>query len=385
MDDPELVRPELDLAALRLGHRARDVVGHRARLRVRHQAPWAQDLAERSDFRHDVRRRDRGVEIGPALGDLLDEVITADDVGAGVLRLAGFIADGEDSDAHLLSCAVRQHDRSAHHLLRVPRVDAEPDVRLDRRIELRDRRLADHLAGSLRVQAPIAVARHRGFDFLGRLDVLLASFLGHYSITSRPTYRYLRLVDLLDLQTVALDRRLSAEHVAQHFQPALLRVDLVDLAAEVGERPVRDAHGLSPLELDADLRGFLLHLLLDRPHLFFLERHRAVRRADKARHARRVADDEPRLVRHLHPDQDVAREDPLLDLAALAVFDLDLVLHRDEHLEDLVLHVHRLDPLLEVLLDLLLMSGVGMDDVPLGLVLRRGLGPLYSHQWIPLL
>src|SRR5207245_4628895 len=111
------------------------------------------------------------------------------------------------------------------------------------------------------------------------------------------TYLYVRLVDFLDLQKVELDRRLSAEHVDQHFQLALLRVDLVDLAVEVGERPVHDAHGLAHLELDADLRGFLLHLLLDRPHLFFLEWHRAVRRAAKARNAGKVAADDRGRVR----------------------------------------------------------------------------------------
>src|SRR5215471_15414336 len=73
-----------------------------------------------------------------------------------------------------------------------------------------------------------------------------------------------------------------------------------------------------------------------------------------------------------HLDQDVSGKDPLLNVAALAVFDLDLVLHGDEHLEDLVLHVHGLDPLLEVLLHLLLVSGVGVDDVPLRLSGRQG-------------
>src|SRR2546423_12067050 len=131
------------------------------------------------------------------------------------------------------------------------------------------------------------------------------------------TYLYARLVDLLDLQQVELDRRLAAEHVHQHLQLALLRIDLVDLAVEVGERPVHDADGLADLELDADLRRFLLHLLLDRPHLFFLQRYRAVRRADEARHSGRVANHEPRLVRHLHLDQDVAGEDALLDVAPL--------------------------------------------------------------------
>src|SRR5205807_5458736 len=112
------------------------------------------------------------------------------------------------------------------------------------------------------------------------------------------TYIYIPecgLVDFLDLEQVELDRRLAAEHVDQHLQLALLRVDLVDLAVEVGKRPVHHAHGLADLELDPDLRRFLLHLLLDRPHLFLLQGHRAVRGADEARHTGRVADDEPRL------------------------------------------------------------------------------------------
>src|ERR1700674_2010611 len=140
------------------------------------------------------------------------------------------------------------------------------------------------------------------------------------------------LVHLLDLQEVELDRRFASEHVDQHLELALLRVHLVDLAVEVGERSIDHTHRLADLELDADLGRFLLHLLLDRPHLFFLERNRAVRGPAEAGTAGSVADHEPRLVRHRHPNQDVAREDPLLKVAALAVLDLYLVFHRDEDL-----------------------------------------------------
>src|SRR5205807_1744182 len=55
-----------------------------------------------------------------------------------------------------------------------------------------------------------------------------------------------------------------------------------------------------------------------------------------------------------HVDQDLQLA--LLDVAALAILDLDLVFHGHEDLQDLVVHVHGLDPLLEVLLDLLLMA-----------------------------
>src|SRR5947209_18665481 len=107
-----------------------------------------------------------------------------------------------------------------------------------------------------------------------------------------------RLVHLLYLKEVQLDRGLAPEHVDQHLQLALLGVDLVDLAVEVGERAVDHAHRFADLELDADLRRLLLHLLLDRADLFLLQRHRAVGGADEAGHAWSVANDEPRLVRH---------------------------------------------------------------------------------------
>src|SRR3981081_3548114 len=144
------------------------------------------------------------------------------------------------------------------------------------------------------------------------------------------------LVDLLDLEEVELDRSLPAEHVDEDLELAALGVDVVHLAVAVGERPVDDADGLADLEVDPDLGRLLLHLLLDRLDLFVLERHRLVGGADEAGHARRVADDVPGLVGHDHLDQDVAREDPLLDVAALAVLDLDLVLPGHEDIEGLV-------------------------------------------------
>src|SRR6266513_3169415 len=89
--------------------------------------------------------------------------------------------------------------------------------------------------------------------------------------------------DLLDLQEVELHRGLAAEHVDEHLQDAL---------------------------------DFLL-----------LERNGLVARPHEARHPGRVAHDVPGLVGHVHAHQDVPGEDPLLDVAALAVLDLDLVLH----------------------------------------------------------
>src|SRR4029077_7368382 len=127
----------------------------------------------------------------PSFRHTLHQVVPADHVSPGLLRLAGLLAYGEDRDADLFTRAVGQHDRPAHHLLRVARVVPQPDVRLDGGVELRDRRVADHLTCDLGLEPAVAVARDRGLDLLGRLDVLLPSLLRHrsYSTTSRPIER----------------------------------------------------------------------------------------------------------------------------------------------------------------------------------------------------
>ena len=86
-------------------------------------------------------RRQRDVELEPAGLDLLDQVLGADLVGAGAERLLGLLALGEHGDPDDLARAVRQDDRAADHLVGVARVDAEPEVGLDRRVEVDGARL----------------------------------------------------------------------------------------------------------------------------------------------------------------------------------------------------------------------------------------------------
>src|ERR1035441_9905398 len=74
------------------------------------------------------------------------------------------------------------------------------------------------------------------------------------------------LAQPLDLEKVELDGRLAPEHVDQHLELALLGIHLGDLAVEVGERPVGDAHILADLVFHGHLGwGLGLHLLLDPP------------------------------------------------------------------------------------------------------------------------
>jgi hypothetical protein len=94
------------------------------------------------------------------------------------------------------------------------------------------------------------------------------------------------------------------------------------------------------------------------------ERDRLRSGADDAGHARRVLHDGPRLVRHVHVHEHVARQDALLRLHLLTVLRLHHLLGRDDHPAETGLLVHGDDPVLEIGLDLVLVAGIGVDDVP---------------------
>src|SRR3954451_22682928 len=182
--------------------------------------------------------------------------------------------------------------------------------------------------------------------------------------------------DLRYLAEGELDRRLPAEDGHEDLQSLGLGVDLVDGGRQRRERAVHDGDRLAHREVD-DLGSLgalgLLGLRREEPdHLFDGQRCR-VGRADEAGDARSVLDRRPRLVGEVHADEDVAGEDLRLHDLALALLDDGLVLGRHLDLEDVVLHVERGDPGLEVGLHLVLVARVGVHDVP---VAREGPQPL---------
>ena len=186
VDEAALVDLELDAAGLDLPDRPIEVERDRARLRVRHEAAAAEDLAEPADHAHHVGRREGDVELEPAGLDLLDQVLGADLVGAGAERFLGLVALGEDSDPDDLAGAVRQDDRAADHLVGVARVDAEAEVRLDRRVELDGARLLGELDGlGGRVDA-LAVDELRGVLVFLAVSAMCVSFLSAGSCRTFP-------------------------------------------------------------------------------------------------------------------------------------------------------------------------------------------------------
>src|ERR671911_261733 len=187
-------------------------------------------------------------------------------------------------------------------------------------------------------------------------------------------------LELGDLAELELDRGLAPEDVDQHLELELVFVDLDDLAGEVGERAFLDPHGLAHLVLETGL-GALRHLLLgaaledeERLDVAPGQRRRLGALADEPGHARRVADDEPRLVVELRTHEQVTREHLALGHDPLAVAEVDVVLHGDDHLVDRLLGIHRHDAGLEVLLDLLLVARLGVHHEPAARPVVRALG-----------
>src|SRR5438093_7614028 len=174
-------------------------------------------------------------------------------------------------------------------------------------------------------------------------------------------------LELLDLQEIQFDGRRSPEDRDHHLQRRPVLVDLVHETGEVGERAIHDAHRVPSLEVEFRLR--LLRrdrdLIDDAVHLLLGERRRLEPRAYEAGHLGSVFHDVPSGVVHLHVDQHISREELLLrdDLGPVA--HLDDILGRDEDLADVFVHPERLRALLEALADLVLIAGVGMNDVPL--------------------
>src|SRR5262245_4890774 len=180
-------------------------------------------------------------------------------------------------------------------------------------------------------------------------------------------WTFFAISEPLDLVVLELDRREPSEDGDHHLQLAALRVEIVDGPLEVHERPLDHANLVPLLEggLELGLLSPLLHLAQDRFDLCGWQRHRLGPRADEARHLGRRAHEMPRVVAHLHLDEEVAGEELLLGLDLLALPDLPDLLVRDDHAPDLIGEPEDLRARLDRGRDLVLEPRVGVDDVPL--------------------
>ena len=92
---------------------------------------------------------------------------------------------------------------------------------------------------------------------------------------------------------------------------------------------------------------------------------------DKTGHARGIAHHIPGFFRQDHIHQDVAREDPALDRAALAFFDFDFFFGGDDDIKDLVLHPHAFDALFQVMAHFILVTRIAVHHIPGATIFAR--------------
>src|SRR5262249_19938312 len=137
LHDTRLLDAKLNRPAFGTLHSVGDVHRHRANLGIGHDAARAEYFAETANQRHQVGSGNAAIEVNLALADLVNQVLRANDVGAGGLCLIGLCASCEHADAQCAAGAVRQHYNSAHHLIRVRWIDAEIHRDLDGLVELR--------------------------------------------------------------------------------------------------------------------------------------------------------------------------------------------------------------------------------------------------------
>src|SRR5690606_29567626 len=144
----------------------------------------------------------------------------------------------------------------------------------------------------------------------------------------------------LELRVVQFDRGRPAEEADLDLHLALVVVDLLDRAAEIGERPFRDLHDLPDPERDL-LPGLeLLDLgcqAEDLVHLVLAQRLRFLARAHALDHALNVVDQVRGPLVEDHLDEDVARIQAPGHGDTLPVPDLHDVLRRHDDVLDLLL------------------------------------------------
>src|SRR5205807_3344792 len=174
-------------------------------------------------------------------------------------------------------------------------------------------------------------------------------------------------LSLFHLSEFELDGRRAPENRDRDAQAALLVVDVLDRALEIGERAVFHAHHLAHLEehLGLGLLHALAHLLHDRLDLLLGDRRRlGGRAADEARHLVGVLHQVPGVVVHLHLDEHVAREELALRHVLLAALHLDHLLDGHQDLAELVGHAGAVDAVLERALHGLLEARIRAHHVP---------------------
>ncbi len=172
----------------------------------------------------------------------------------------------------------------------------------------------------------------------------------------------------------------AAEDVDQHLDLELIFGELDDLAAEVGEGTFFDSYrfahfvelaGAGLLLASCGCGVFIALDLQERLDFAAWQRRWFGALTHESGYAGRIADHEPGVIVEAAAHQQVAGEHLLLNDDLLALAELDDVFHWNDDFVDAAIHVHAGGTSFEVLLNLLLVTGLGVHHKPLARAVIR--------------
>src|SRR5262249_43383 len=138
MYDSGLIHAEFHFAGFHFLYSTRHIYSDGAGFGVWHQPARTQNFSELAHRPHHIACGNHGVEVGPVLGlDLGDHVLATHKVGAGFLRFFLLVAAGNDQHFLRLAETIGHDYGTAHHLIGVLGIDAQPHMDLDSLVELR--------------------------------------------------------------------------------------------------------------------------------------------------------------------------------------------------------------------------------------------------------
>ena len=171
---------------------------------------------------------------------------------------------------------------------------------------------------------------------------------------------YLCLLHFLNFCETDHNRCFASKHLYIDRYKLFLRIDGSHNTCSLFPGSAWYYYGSALSEVNAD------SLIFDaqRLHFLFCERYRLGSRTNKPSHSTGIPDNIPGIVVHDHVDKNIAWEHFSLDLLGNTITHLHNVFQRNPYFQNLILKMSVFNCLLNVGLYLVLITGIGMDNVP---------------------
>src|SRR5215470_10761242 len=137
MDVSGLINLEFNSTRFHFFDGATSVIGYSAGFRIGHEPTGTEDFAQFANFAHGFGRSDGDIEVSPAVLAFLNHILEAD-----ILSASGFggfsrrTALRKDQNTHGFAAAMWKRDCATDHLIRLLRVNPEPESEINGLVEL---------------------------------------------------------------------------------------------------------------------------------------------------------------------------------------------------------------------------------------------------------